>query len=298
MKIAVLYTCFNRKEKTLSSLEGLYRSLMIYNRAEEEKIQAEVYLTDDGSTDGTADAIRTQFPDKHINIIQGTGSLFWAGGMRLAWKEAMKRHEEWDFYLLLNDDTDIFGFCLTELMKTHQYCIKHFNTPGIYSGITCGKTDMNKTTYGGRIIKNRFLGTWKRAMASSSPTLVDQTNANILLVPAEVVDKIGIFYEGYRHGNADFDYAMMARRNGIPVLLTASHCGACDNDHVLGSDLRTKILSMTHAERSAFFANPLHSSQDYLTFIRRNIPVKYPITWLFRKLQEHYPKLYYLINRR
>lgn len=298
MKIAVLYTCFNRKEKTLSSLNGLYVSQRIYNRDAQDQIELEVFLTDDGCTDGTAEAINQTYPDKKIHILNGTGNLYWAGGMRYAWNEAMKRHDEWDFYLLLNDDTDIFGYCLSTLIKTHEYCLSQYRKSGIYSGITCGKSDMNTTTYGGRIIKNRFMGTWTRAVAASTPALVHQTNANILMVSKQVVDEIGIFYEGYRHGNADFDYAMTARRHGIPVLLTASHCGACDNDHVLGADLKSKILSMTQAERSAFFANPLHSSQDYLTFIRRNIPIKYPFTWIFRKLQEHFPKVYYFINKR
>ena len=296
--IAVLYTCFNRKEQTLSSLTGLYQSQRMYNHYAKEKIEISVFLTDDGCTDGTANAIRDTFSDKDICIIQGTGSLFWAGGMRIAWKEAMKRHDEWDFYLLLNDDTDIFAYCIVELMNTHQYCLQHYNKEGIYSGITCSKSDFNKITYGGRIIKNRFLGTWMRAMPSSTPTLVDQTNANILLVPRHVVDQIGIFYEGFRHGNADFDYSMQARRKGIPVLLTTSYCGACDNDHIPVEELNNKILAMSQEERTAFFANPLHSSADYLTFIRRNIPIKYPFTWLFRKLEENYPKIYYALNRR
>lgn len=48
--------------------------------------------------------------------------------------------------------------------------------------------------------------------------MVDLTNANILLVPKVVVDKIGIFYEGYKHGRANNDYSLLARRKGIPVL--------------------------------------------------------------------------------
>ena len=258
----------------------------------------EVFLTDDGCTDGTVEAIKTRYPDKDINILQGSGQLYWAGGMRLAWKEAMKRHKEWEFYLLLNDDTDILECCFQTLINTHDYCLSQFRQPGVYSGVTCGKSDMSVTTYGGRIIKNRFLGTWNRAVAADTPTLVDQVNANILLVPKQVVDRIGIFYEGYRHGNADFDYAMTARRNGIPVLLTTSYCGMCDRDHFSWSELKSKILSMSQEERSAYFANPLHSSRDYLTFIRRNIPIKYPLTWVFRKLQEYFPKVYYMINRR
>lgn len=299
MRIAILITCHNRREKTKKCLLGIKDAINTYNKGKKDIISFEVFLTDDGCTDGTAKEALAIFPDGNIlHILKGSGNLYWAGGMRFAWKEALKQHNEWDFYLLLNDDTDIFEDCFRTLMNTHNYCLFKFKQPGIYSGITCSKSDKNVTTYGGRIIKNPFLGTWTRAGVSSTPTLVHQTNANILLVHKSVVDKIGIFYEGYRHGNADFDYSMKARRDGIPVLLTKSHCGVCENDHILGDDLKTKILSMNQKERSEYFANPLHSSIDYLTFIRRNIPIKYPFTWIFRKLQEYYPNIYYIINKR
>lgn len=44
--------------------------------------------------------------------------------MRLAWNEALKRHDDWDFYLLINDDTDLFDDCFEELVDTHVYCFQ------------------------------------------------------------------------------------------------------------------------------------------------------------------------------
>jgi GT2 family glycosyltransferase len=146
MKIAVLLTCFNRKEKTLSCLSSLYNALSLYNDKNENKIEISVYLTDDGCTDGTGDAIRNNFSDKNINILQGIGNLFWAGGMRFAWNEALKKHNEWDFYLLLNDDTDLLDNLFEELMNTHQYCLENYKKSGIYSGITSAKSYYNKIT--------------------------------------------------------------------------------------------------------------------------------------------------------
>lgn len=104
MKIAVLLTCFNRKIKTLSCLQSLYHALEVYNNKYENKIDLSIYLTDDGCTDGTGNAVRENFIDKNITILQGTGNLFWAGGMCLAWNTALRYNKGWDFYLLLNDD--------------------------------------------------------------------------------------------------------------------------------------------------------------------------------------------------
>jgi len=52
MEIAVLITVFNRKEKTLSCLKSLF------NQKLDKKITLKVFLTDDNSSDGTADAVK------------------------------------------------------------------------------------------------------------------------------------------------------------------------------------------------------------------------------------------------
>ena len=64
MKIAVLLTCFNRKEKTLSCLAGLYESQRVYYERNSSPIELEVFLTDDGCTDGTAQAVKASFAGK------------------------------------------------------------------------------------------------------------------------------------------------------------------------------------------------------------------------------------------
>lgn len=296
MKIAVILTCFNRKGKTLSCLDGLYKSQLEYNGRAKDKIEIEVYLTDDGCTDGTADALKKKFSNEIIHVLQGTGSMFWAGGMLFAWKEAQKRHTEWDYYLLLNDDTTINSQCFFELMNSEDYSLQHYKLKAIVSGITCSENDPAIITYGGDIIPNRFNGRQIRLGRDSNPQMVDLTNANILLVPSSVVDKIGLFYEGYKHGRADNDYSMLARDKGIPVLITPGACGTCENDHGDPVEVRNKIISMSQKERSAYFNHPIHCNSDYLTFIRRNMPARYPLSWLFRMMLTYYPKLYYRIN--
>lgn len=296
MKIAVLLTCFNRKEKTLSCLAGLYESQRVYNERNSSPIELEVFLTDDGCTDGTAQAVKEAFAGKSIHILQGTGNMFWAGGMRFAWKEAQKRHGEWDYYLLLNDDTTINADCFNELMNTEAYSLTQYKQLAVASGITCSADDPTKITYGGDIIPNKFNGRQIRLGRSSAPQMVDLTNANILLVPKKVVDKIGIFYEGYRHGRADNDYSMLARRKGIPVLITPGACGTCENDHGSKADFRNKVLNMSQKERTAYFNHPIRCNHDYLTFIRRNMPARYPLSWLFRMMLTYCPKLYFRIN--
>lgn len=296
MKIAVLLTCFNRKDKTLSCLTSLYQALDVYNDSVDDKIELYVYLTDDGCTDGTGDAVRNNFSDKNITILKGTGDLYWAGGMRFAWNEALKKHNEWDFYLLLNDDTDLLDNLFEELLDTHKYSLDNYKQAGVYSGITSSKTNHEKMTYGGDVWKNKFLGTSTRLEPIGKPQICDITNANILLVTKEVVDKIGIFWNGYTHGRADNDYSNTARKKGMPVLITANFCGRCDNDHESIKEVADIVKKMSLSERKNYFSHPIRSNTDYLKYIRRNMPFRYPMVCLGRMLNVYLPKVYYKLN--
>lgn len=300
MKIAVLLTCHNRQTKTKRSLSSLLRSFVYYYKKEKkEEINMEVFLTDDGCTDGTVESVQAVLSDKlPLHIIKGDGALFWAGGMRLCWKEAMKRHIEWDYYLLLNDDVELMDNMFDELFTAESFAVKHFGQEGLISGITCDSEDCTVITYGGDVWKNRFLGTTMRLKPSGMPQICDFTNANILLVPKKVVDTIGIFYEGFKHGKADYDYSNTARKAGIPVIITANPCGKCDKDHLDQLAIAKKVTGMSLKQRKEYFLHPIHSCDDYLRLVRRTSPLRAPMVWFGRKLNIYLPKLYYKIEGR
>lgn len=88
--IAVLLTVHNRKEKTLHCLQDLFTQEI------PKGFQIDVYLTDDGCTDGTPKAVKMQYPQ--VNIVEGNGNLFWNRGMYTAWETAVKI-KDYDFIL-------------------------------------------------------------------------------------------------------------------------------------------------------------------------------------------------------
>jgi GT2 family glycosyltransferase len=260
-----------------------------------------VFLTDDGCTDGTTEAVQEASASGEgwwgLHIIQGDGNLYWAGGMRIAWREAMKEGP-WDYYLLLNDDTVLSPDTFDTLFSSEDYCLKQFGREGIVSGLVCDPTDPTRMTYGGEVFVNHLTGRRHLLGSSDEPQLCDWTHANILLVPHQVVEEHGILYEGYRHGQADLDYGYRARRRGIPVVVTPRVCGTCPYDHPDIQSIEEQFSAMTLDERRKYLNHPLHSDADYLTMIRRCMPLKYPITWLFRKMNLYMPHLYYWLNKR
>lgn len=299
MNIATLLTCFNRKEKTLKCLSRLFSAADKYNAGHnaDHRINVSVFLTDDGCMDGTSEAVTEACKDRDLHIIKGDGNLFWAGGMREAWKTALKAHERWQFYLLLNDDTLVCDNVFAELLDADNYAIKEYGRQGIYSGIISSLNDEYVITYGGDIFASQAKVKTNRVLPTGTPQLVDMTTANILLVPHDVVDSIGILAEGYVHSGADNDYCMMARRNEIPALVTAHVCGRCDYDHEADKDTCLRMAKMSLAERRLYVSHPLHSDADYLLLIRRNNIKKYPISWLLRKLRLYFPSIYLYLNK-
>lgn len=195
MKIAVLLTCHNRKHKTIHCLESLFRVLPA----------CEVFLVDDASTDGTADAVRVSFPQ--VNIIEGNGNLFWSRGMYTAWREAMKGN--YDYYLWLNDDVELYLFFFQELMECIQYGKNHCIVSGLIEN-----AEKTRILYGGCDEHKQL------AQCNQIPTSITFMNGNVVLVPKCVVSEIGIIDPVYHHDLGDVDYGLRALEHGIKVYTT------------------------------------------------------------------------------
>lgn len=297
MNIAVVLTCFNRKEKTINCLDSLFPLSQVYEKRKGISLNIFVFLTDDGCSDGTSDAIKKDFQDKNIIILKGSGSLFWAGGMRMAWRAAIASGISFDYYLLVNDDAELLPNCFDQLFGAVEYGEKSFGKKPIVSGIMKDTINHDEETYGGKVWTNKFLGTGKHLKPTGSPQLCDMAHANVLLVPAYVVSRIGIFYDGYIHGGADHDYSLQANRHGIPVLVTAEFCGICANDHIKKSERPLYVASLSFNERKAYFNNPRHSIHDHLVYIRRNTPWRLPLVYLGYSLTLYVPQFYLLLNK-
>lgn len=166
-------TCFNRRETTLKSIGALYEQVL------PEGMDFDVYLVDDGCTDGTGEAVREQFPK--VRVLQGDGNLYWCGGMRMAWAEAME--SDYDYYLWLNDDTMLLSGALQTLLATARDVRLREGYDGIIVG-SCRDPITRRHTYGGRLKRNRCCRLPDKPLPPSDRiTPCDTMNGNLVLVP-------------------------------------------------------------------------------------------------------------------
>lgn len=207
--IATLLTCHNRRANTLACLEALYACELPQGYA------LDVFLLDDGSTDGTGDAVRKHYPA--VNVIQGDGNLYWNRGMHLAWETAAKS-KEFDYYIWLNDDTTVFKNCLTALL----FSASSTNNKAIIVGTTCAESDQQQITYGGRTAEGELI-------VPTNETLgCNYFNGNIVLIPHMVYKKVGLNDYRFHHALGDFDYGLRASKMGIKLFVAPNILGFCE----------------------------------------------------------------------
>lgn len=270
MKIAALLTCFNRREKTIHCLRSLFNILPECN----------VYLVDDQSTDGTKETVNKEFPQVHI--IMGTGNLFWSKGMYTAWKEAIKGN--YDYYLWLNDDIELYPFFFKELMECNQWGGGNCIISGLIENF-----DHTRILYGGSNSQKRLIA------ASDIPQSIHFMNGNVVLIPSSVVSTIGIIDSKYHHDLGDVDYGLTAIEHGIKVLSTRKAVAAGYSNNFC----RVRKWGTTLKERLKKLNSPLGSPPSINFYYRKkhfgilNASIYYVYLYFINILPDNIIKLIY-----
>ena len=246
-RIAVLMTCHNRSDTTLACLAKLLPLLGDMDR---------VYLVDDGSRDGTTEAV-IGLNDSRIHVIEGNGSLYWAKGMNLAWRESVKSCEKYDYFLWINDDVELKTDSIANLQKDHELT-------GCKDGVivgTCATDDTEQfSSYGATDLDDR-----RYFPNSQGPVRAEGWfNGNVVLVPNAAYEKIGMISGDYSHAKADYDYAERLKRAGIPFFASSHFVGVCHND------FRLKMSGLGLWQRMRMFFKPGYwNLADLFRFRRR-----------------------------
>lgn len=297
--VSILLTCYNRKEKTLRALQTLFESIDYYQTYCRDNVSFMVYLTDDGCSDGTSDAVIQSFAKRKIVIIPSDGNAFWAGGMRIAWNKAMSADNGSSFYILINDDVIFKKECVCELFKTHAFALENYGKGGVYTGFVSEMGDENAILYGAKIYQKKLMSRFVNLIPTGSPQECEMVNANILMVASNVVDNIGILDEVFIHAAADMDYGIRAKRAGFPVLSTSSVCGYSEFDHDNSDAEYQKVRSMSLSERRVFLNKPTEKQyHDGLVFYWRYEKMKFVLLGLSYLLNLFFPSLYYRIYKK
>ena len=189
----IIIPVYNRREITLTCLEGLKKNgdLQRYH----------LVVVDDGSSDGTKEAITESYPD--VAVLTGDGNLWWTGAIALGMEYAYEQGAE--YFIWLNDD------CLPEpnaLPRIVTFMQQHPGTIASASFYSPGATE--PVRYSG------FRGRKGQAASLGEIVEVEGTSGWCVGIPVAVFERIGSpEAKKFPHYAGDSTYTLKATRAGF-----------------------------------------------------------------------------------
>lgn len=206
-KVDIIILNYNGKHDTLECL----RSLKGVNYS-----GYRITVVDNGSADGSADAIAKEYPD--ANLIRSKENLRFGGGNNLAMKKSLE--EGFEYVLLLNNDTVVESDFLSQLVKMAEsddsigmtgpkmYYYDH-HTVIWFAG---GYVNMN-------IARMRHYGIGEIESGKHGKVKeVNFLNGACLLIKRKVLEDIGLFDEDFYLYGEDVDLNLRASKAGYKLM--------------------------------------------------------------------------------
>lgn len=210
--VCAVVPAHNRCEKTLRFLRSFARVTYPNCRA---------IIVDDGSTDGTTQAVQLNFPD--VEVPQGDGNLWWSGGTNVGVRRALEQGA--DYILTINDDCVMEPDFLTHMveiaLQDPQYIVGcRLHCEDRPSEVWAIGTSM--VLRGGTLFALNHAGRpWAEIKNDlPDPYPVDTMPGNGVLLPRAVFERVGYYDEqNMPQYHADSDLILRARAAGFkPVI--------------------------------------------------------------------------------
>lgn len=253
-RVAVIVPVHNRRETTL----GFLRQMEEIDRA---GASLEIIIVDDGSTDGTAEAIGRDYPG--VIILQGSGNLWWTGAINTGVRYALSH--EFDYFLITNDDLELAPDFLAGLLEVAR------NRPdALVSAVTLNAEAGYRAEIltAGFVRRGRYLDvvTLHAGDTYTEETLpeaieCDMLTGAALLLPPRVFEVVGLLDEKhFPHNWGDFEFTLRASLAGF-------HCLVATRSRVYTDyNRRYPIIYFYSSSRREFLKNLFDSRRHYYGF--------------------------------
>lgn len=186
----------NRKNLTLGCLEHLTKT--------GDRQPYHIIVVDDGSTDGTGEDIKAQYPD--VILLPGDGDLWWTGAIAKGMDYAYERGAQ--YFIWLNDDCLPDSNTLPLLIEFSQ------KNPDTIVAPTCYPEESNQPVFSG------FLGRKRVEGEPGKVNYVDGMSGYCVLIPRTVYDKIGPpNAKRFPQYSGDDTYTLKATRSGFKACI-------------------------------------------------------------------------------
>jgi GT2 family glycosyltransferase len=233
IKIGVVFPCHNRRELTLKCLRSL-------SRINSDGLDVGTVVVDDGSTDGTSEAIAREFPD--VKLIKGDGNLWFTEGTNVAMRAALE--DDPDYILMMNDDQIFDADFLKYLVETAEKYPRSIVGPLLLLWDTPHMLFQTSPRW------ETLKGGWRHWQLQTvwtvpkAPWSVDIIVGNCLLVPVAAIREEGLM-DAERYPNfGDGEYTPRLRKKGWKLLIDPRSRVFCQPNNIPG-----RVVSMTARQK-------------------------------------------------
>jgi GT2 family glycosyltransferase len=204
--VAIIVLNWNGLADTVECLESLLRL---------EGPPPVIYVVDNGSTDGSVDALRRQYGERMV-LIANERNLLYAGGNNVGIQRALA--DGCTHLLLLNNDTVVDGGMLRELLAASAVWGDAVLCPKIYYARDGGKrlwyaggwVNLARARSAHRGIREEDHGQYDRMEETGWAT------GCALFGTRRVFETVGLLDESFQLYSEDLDYCLRARAAGFP----------------------------------------------------------------------------------
>lgn len=230
--VAIVTTVRDRRDITLQCLRSLAR-------IDRTGLDITTIVVDDGSTDGTAEAIAEQFAD--VEIITGSGDLWCSGGNNLGVERALERGAR--YVLVINDDTVFDSRFLRRMVDTARA-----NPRSVIGALLLLWNEPHRVFQVAPHWET-LRGGWRHNFEQTVWTIpdrpfdVEMLAGNCFLVPATAFREHGLFATRWLPHCGDSEFTPRLRKLGWRVLVDPLARAFCQPN-----DVPPKMSQMTWAE--------------------------------------------------
>ena len=229
MNIHIIIPVHNRLDHTIKIINCL-RKQTIRNKLK-------IIVVNDGSTDGTDIWLKKQ---TDIETLNGNGNLLWAGAVNLAIKNLLKKYQQNDWLLLINNDVEIKNDYVENL-----YLIAKNNFPAAVGSIVKNSNE-ELISIGAKIFPNTFEVKEIFRDDYIFKNLVILRNIDVLsgrgvLYPFKsIVEVNGLRPRIIPHYFADYDLSLRVNKMGYDLLISMRAAVYTNEDFNLINEKRKK----------------------------------------------------------
>ena len=260
-RVSIVTPVHNRRDITLQCL----RSLQKINQT---GLEIRTVIVDDGSTDGTSEAIEMEFPE--VEIIQGDGNLWFTEGTNVGVRAALKHDPE--YVLMMNDDQVFDAEFLQYMIETAE------KYPRSVVGSLLLLWDTPHKLFQVAPRWETRLGCWRHWYHQTiwtipqKPWEVDLIVGNCVLVPVEAIKEHGLMNSERFPNFGDGEYTPRLKRNGWRLLIEPRARVFCQPNYI-----PQKVAKMTLKQKfNALFRDlkNIHNLRRRFYFYWDSVPSK------------------------